>query len=444
MTQTPPNGLSACEAIGKIRDGWISCVDLATACLEQIDLTDGQLHAWVHVERESVLANAEALDEIRRQGKPMGRLHGIPVGLKDIIDTKDNPTQRGSSIFDGRQPTSDARIVQRLKEEGALLLGKTATTELAFVHPCATRNPHNPEHTPGGSSSGSAAAVAGFHAPLSIGTQTNGSVIRPASYCGTYGFKPSRGIIPRTGVLQTSKTLDQIGVFGRSLEDVALLADVLGCYDPADEKSYARPRPAMVDLMHSELPTDPDIVWLELPYSDRFSDDCRVGLEEVVNALDDRVEKIKAPEYFADLPEMQRIIHEFEISMHLSETFEGHWDQISDTLKPVIERARLISSDEYQHALGVMEQVEEFFGQFFLDFDAILTASATGEAPLASKGGTGDPICSTIWTLAGLPCLSLPILVSGNGLPIGVQLVGNQEEDGRLLRTAKWMLTQIS
>nr|MDJ0613101.1 amidase [Rhizobiaceae bacterium] len=262
MTETPPNGLSASEAIQKIQEGWLSCVDLATACLDQIELTEPQLNAWAHRDRDRVLSQAEKLDDIRRQGKPIGRLHGIPIGLKDIIDTADFPTERGSPIFKGRQPSEDARIVQRLREEGAILLGKTATTELAFVHPCSTCNPHNPAHTPGGSSSGSAAAVAGYHTPLSIGTQTNGSVIRPASYCGTYGFKPTRGIIPRTGVLQTSKSLDQIGVFGRSLEDVALLAEVLGCYDPADEKSYARPRPQMVESMNCEPPADPDIAWL--------------------------------------------------------------------------------------------------------------------------------------------------------------------------------------
>lgn len=442
MSNLPPNGLTATDALKKIHDGWLTSVELVTACLGRINETDDQIKAWAHIDHEHVLAQAKAADHIRQNGKPLGALHGIPVALKDIIDTKDFPTERGTPIHAGRSTQHDARIVEQLREAGAVILGKTVTTEFAFVHAGETRNPHNPDYSPGGSSSGSVAAVAGFHVPLAIGTQTNGSVIRPASYCGTYGFKPSKGIIPRTGVLQTSNNLDQVGVFGRSLEDVALLADVISGYDQSDEKSYARPRPQMLKGAETEPPVSPELVWFDLPFADRLSEDAAEGLEEVVSALGGRVEKIQAPDNFMGLVETQRIIHEYEICQHLADDFNNNWDQISSTLQPIVERGQQIGKNEYEHAIGVMGEFESFFDDFFKDYDAIITPAATGEAPKFGNG-TGDPIFSTLWTLGGLPCLNLPLLVGSNGLPIGVQLVGAREEDDRLLRTANWMLTQL-
>lgn len=442
MSDLPPNALSATEAAQKIREGWLSSVEMVTACLERIEQTDGQLKAWAHIDKEYALNQAKELDENRMRGLPMGSLHGLPVGLKDIIDTSSLPTERGSDVFKGRQPDSDATLVNRLREEGAVILGKTVTTELAFVHAADTRNPHNLEHTPGGSSSGSAAAVAGYHVPLAIGTQTNGSVIRPASFCGTYGFKPSRGIISRTGLLQTSNSLDQVGVFGRSLEDVALLSDAIGCYDPQDKKSYTRHRPHMLEGAKQKHELDPDFAWFNLPFADRLSSDSREAFEEVIEALGARVTRIEAPETFTGLLETQRIIHEYEICNQQADVFDNHWDKISITLKPIVERGRQISQDEYEHALDVMGQTESFFADFFCDYDAIITPSSTGEAPMIGNG-TGDPVFCTLWTLAGLPCLNLPLMAGSNGLPIGVQLVAGYEEDDRLMKTANWLLSEL-
>ena len=197
MAGTPHHALSAVEAARRIDEGRLSSLDLVKSCLARIEETDGQLKAWVHLDPERALKQAEEMDLIRQTGRPTGALHGVPVGLKDIVDTVDYPTERGTPVFAGRQPSQDAALVDRLREAGAVILGKTATTEFAFVHPAETRNPHNVNHSPGGSSSGSAAAVAAFHVPLAVGTQTNGSVIRPASYCGIYGFKPTRGVISR-------------------------------------------------------------------------------------------------------------------------------------------------------------------------------------------------------------------------------------------------------
>lgn len=432
------NALSASDAVKKIKEGSLSSVDLVKACLAKIEETDAQIKAWAFVDADAAVAQAEAMDDIRRRGYATGPLHGVPIGLKDIVDTKDMPTENGSVIFKGRQPDADAALVERLKEAGAIILGKTVTTEMAFMHPSKTHNPHNLAHTPGGSSSGSAAAVAGFHVPLAVGTQTNGSVIRPASYCGTYGFKPTRGTISRRGVLQTSKSLDQIGVFARSMEDVALLSDVLGSYDPTDDLSFARPRSSALNGFYEDVPVEPDFVWLDLPYDDRLTEDTKEGFNELRDALGGRVTHIPAPKSFANLIESQRIIHQYEYVHHLSDIIDTRFDDISDTLQAIIKSGQSISDDHYAEAIGYMEAANDFFDSFFHDYDAVLAPSAPGEAPLIDVG-TGDPICSTIWTLCGLPCLTLPLMVGAQNLPIGVQLIGARERDDRLLRTARWM-----
>jgi len=436
------NALSAVEAARKIRAGTLSSVDLVKACLARIEATDGQLKAWVHLDADHALDQAGEMDAIRRAGRPVGPLHGVPVGLKDIIDTRDFPTERGTPIFAGRKPSNDAAVVERLREAGAVILGKTATTELAFKHPAETRNPHDPDYSPGGSSSGSAAAVAAYHVPLAIGTQTSGSVIRPASFCGTYGFKPTRGVISRRGILQTSKSLDQVGVFGRTLEDVALLADVIGGYDPSDSWSYARPRPGMLEGSRAEASVPPDLVWFDLPFNDRLSADARAGLDEVVNALGARVERLPVSENMIRLVEIQRVIHEYEICHHLESEFTEHWDMLSTSIQPVIERGRTIGDAQYEEALQIMASSIEFFEVFFKDYDAVIAPSAAGEAPKLG-GGTGDPVFCAIWTLCGLPALNLPLLVGEHGLPVGVQLIGAAEEDDRLLRTANWVLQEL-
>lgn len=436
------NGLSAGEAARMIREGRLSSVELVKSCLDHIGQTDGQLKAWAHLNPDYALEQAAEMDRIRTSGFPIGPLHGVPVGLKDIVDTKDFPTECGTPIFKGRKPDRDATLVQRLRESGAVVLGKTVTTELAFVHPAETRNPHNAGHSPGGSSSGSAAAVAAFHVPLAVGTQTNGSVIRPASFCGIFGFKPTRGIISRRGLLQTSSSLDQVGVFGRTLNDVALLADVLSGYDACDPLSYPRPRPQMAKGAREQVPIEPVFAWFDLPFADRLTADAEEGLQEVVNTLGGKVERLPAPDVFNDLVAVQAHIHEYEICHHLADLFSEHWNELSPTLQPVVERGRKISDERYSDSLEVMASATSFFTKFFNGYDAVITPAATGEAPVLG-GGTGDPIFSTIWTLCGLPCLNLPLLVGESGMPIGVQLVGSAEQDDRLLRTASWMLNEL-
>ena len=435
---------SALQMVQMIRDGETTSVALVTAALDRIAENDDALKAWIWLDRDGALAQAQAMDQLRQSGRALGALHGVPIGLKDIIDTADMPTESGSVAFAGRQPGFDAVLVSRLREAGAVILGKTATTPFAFMDPAATRNPHNLEYSPGGSSAGSAAAVAAGHIPIAIGTQTNGSVIRPASFCGVYGFKPSAGMIPRTGVLRTSETLDQVGVFARYYEDVALVGDVISEFDPVDPSSFCRPRPRLLNGVRSETPVAPNFVWVEMPYFDKLSDDSREGMMAVLDALGGQVERLDAGGPFTGLVESQNIIHYYEIARNLAKIRENHNDTLSPQVSKLFAYGATISDQAYQEAIELRNGAISYFGSFFNDFDAIITPSAPGEAPLFSEGSTGNPIFSTIWTLCGLPCLNMPVLMSENDMPIGVQLVGGPEEDDRLLRTGNWMLTKLN
>ena len=429
--------------VDDITTGALASVDLVEHCLDIVDKTDADIGAWAFLDKQQTLAQAEARDSVRLHGLPVGELHGIPVGIKDIFDTADMPTQRGTAIFKDRQPDADCAVIERLKQAGAIIMGKTVTTELAFMHPSDTRNPHNAVHTPGGSSSGSAAAVAAGQVPLAIGSQTNGSVIRPASYCGVYGFKPSRGIVSRRGALETSNTLDQVGFFGRDIGDIALLADVVAGYDHLDTASYIEPKPKMLQGYLQDTPVDPSYVWIDMPYSSRYSEDAAAGFEELISMLGHKVDRIPAPLSFRALLPCHNLIHEYEILRRLEAECGEHWDQLSDTVKPVLENARNHTDEQYQEALGIRLAADDWFKQFFNEYDAILSASALSEAPLLTEAGTGDPICCTIWTLCGLPCINLPLLTGETGLPIGVQLIGALNEDDRLMRTTRHFLADL-
>ena len=438
LIQTKP----AREYVQLIKQGVLTSESLVRHCLDVIKQTDEKIGAWAHVDREHALDQARTVDEIRRRGQPTGVLHGIPVGIKDIIDTADFPTEMGSVVFAGRQPESDAAIVEKLKEAGAVILGKTVCTEFAYMHASATRNPHNLRYSPGGSSSGSAAAVAAGQVPLAIGSQTNGSTIRPASYCGIYGYKPTRGIVSRRGVLATSSHLDQIGVFGLHPSDLALLGDAIGGYDAADSMSYLKPRPHTLEGFDSDPPVEPVFAWFDLPYANRYSSSVNEGTLELLAALGKQVDRIPAPQSFAGLIESLRVIYSYELSQNLQSMRETHESMLSSTMRNALESADKITSQQYADALDVIPAAEKWFSQLFNDYDAILTPSALGEAPLYEQG-TGDPICCTIWTLTGLPCISLPLLEGIDDMPIGIQLVGGTNEDDRLFRTTRWVLNAL-
>ena len=425
----------------------ITSTKLTQAFLDRIEQTDEYLNAWQTVDAENALQQARIADKRRSQGKAIGSLHGIPVGLKDIIDTADLPTERGSAIYKGRAPSAHAAVVEKLYEAGAVILGKTVTTEFAWMHQSKTRNAVNGDYSPGGSSSGSAAAVAAGQVSLALGSQTGGSVIRPASYNGVFGYKPTRGLISRRGVLQTSPTLDHLGVFANHVSDVCILVDALAGYDAKDTKSYIGPRPKLHAGYLSETPLAPTLAWIDMPYGNRYSNALNEGVNELCNVITAKtsatLDRIPAPQSFSVLPACHQVIYDVEILQSLSTEWNQHRTQLSNTAKEGLQRAETRTDDEYQEALGILEAAEKWFDTFFHDYDGILTPSAPDIAPLYGNG-TGDSICCVIWTLCGLPCLSMPLLTGDNDMPLGIQLVGAYDHDDRLMRTARWLLDALS
>jgi len=293
MPDEQPAQLTASEAARRISNGALTSEELVQACLERIRQVEPTVQAWQFLDEQHALAQARAADDKRRSGEPVGALCGIPVGIKDIIDTADMPTENGTVLHKGRMPRSDAAVVAKLSAAGAVIMGKTVTTECAYFNPGKTRNPHNPEHTPGGSSSGSAAAVAAQMVPLALGSQTAGSVIRPGAFCGDYAFKPTHGLIPRTGVLMLSRTLDHIGMFARSIEDLALLAEELVGYDERDPDSQPRARMPFRAIAAEEPPIEPMFAFIKTPHWERVDADAREAYGELVATLGDRVEEVE-------------------------------------------------------------------------------------------------------------------------------------------------------
>jgi len=429
------------ETVKAIAEGQLTSRQWTEHCLTQIE-SHQEIGAWSFVDRERALARADEMDWMRKDGSALGALHGCPIGLKDIIEVKGMPHGCGSPLM-GAVSESNAVLADALEAAGAVIIGKTETTEFAALHPARTKNPHAYEYSPGGSSAGSAAAVAAGDVPVTIGSQTNGSVIRPASYCGVYAMKPSAGIIPRIGVFEQSPTLDQMGLFASSLDDLGLVVDALSVHDSRDPHSISAPRPSCFNGVNAEPPMEPSYAIFTLPYAHLQSHACTEGFREVADALDGRVEILEAPPTFDQLIRAQRTIHLKEAYRVFDELgFIGN-PQLSETLTKILAEGQSFSENQYEEALEIRGALESFFDNFFEDFDAILSPSASGEAPLFSEGHTGNPVFCTIWTLAGLPCLNLPILQGENGLPIGLQMIGRRRDDARLLRTARWFMTTL-
>ena len=431
--------LSAVQAVEHIRNGRITSEALVNACLARIADTDDVIKAWTWIDPNHALAQAKEADRIVRTGPPTGALHGVPVGLKDIIDTKDMPTQCGSPIFENHQPATDAQLVAQLRKAGAVIMGKTATTEFAYMHPSETTNPNDALRSPAGSSSGSAAAVAARQVPLAVGTQTGGSVIRPASFCGVYGMKPSRGLVSRTGVFRTSRSLDHVGGFANSIADVSLLIDVLGCYDQSDPDSVAHPRPKLLDGAQDETAIEPNIAWFDFSLHNQLDTDARTGFDQLIDALGPRVKRLSNVPQVENLTNVHKTVYDYELAQNINEIATTHGHLLSREMHAAIQRSTEIRRDQYEDAIALKEKANAFFQGHFGEFDVILAPSAIGEALPLSEGSTGDSVFCKIWTLAGLPAISLPLLVGDNNLPIGVQLIGAAGKDNHLMRTASWV-----
>ena len=440
--------LSVPEAVEAIRAGRLSSEALVLASLARIAETDPAVQAWAVLDSDLALGQARDMDRIRRSGRATGALHGIPVAVTDIVNMTDLPPTGRVPDSDCEPPKAEAAVVERLREAGAVILGKTRTAGRASAHPSTCRvyiaNPLDTTRIVGGSSGGAAAAVATGQVPIAVGTQTSGSVTLSAAFCGIFGFKPTRGVISRRGMRQRSPTLDQVGVFARRIEDAALLSDVIGCYDPADPYSFPRPRPATLVGACSEPPVEPAFAWFEMPFHDRLSSDARDGLELILDALGDRVERLEPAPQMTGLIDVHATIHAYEARRGIDAS-PGEARGTSRTKPwPDSDPGRVVTRAQYEDARSVLASAEDYFRLFFNDFDAILAPGAAGEAPLISGGGAGDPVFCVLWALVGLPTLSSPLLAGEHGLPVGVQLVGGFEEDDRLLRTAKWLQTMLT
>ena len=418
LSSAPPRAheLTATEAAAAIVAGRLRSADLVAACLARIAEREPQVGAWQCLDAEGARRAAERCDA----EAPRGPLHGVPVGIKDIIDTADLPTERGSPIHAGRRPTHDAACVARLREAGAIVIGKTVTTELAYFQPGRTANPHRLAHTPGGSSSGSAAAVADAMVPVALGSQTAGSINRPASYCGVVGYKPSHGDFSLDGVLAFAPSLDTLGVLARSVADAALIRGVLL---PAGAEPPSPSRTARLALCRT-------------PWWNDAEPAVRSGIERVcarLSAMGMDVAEATLPNGFEALAEAQKTVMAFEAATSLRLEHAQHRDRLSEALRTLLDLGRRIDEATYRHALALAQAQGDALSALFGAFDVLITPAVHGEAP-AGLAATGDPLFSRAWTLLGVPTLTLPAFRGPGGLPIGIQLVGARGYDAALLQ----------
>ncbi|WP_089935217.1 amidase [Candidatus Entotheonella palauensis] len=428
VAKTRLHELTATEIVRVIQAGEASCEEVVQACLAHIEVREPTVEAWQYLDPDQVLAQARALD--RQNGSP-GPLHGVPFGVKDIIDTCDMPTSYGSPIYEGHQPVLDAACVALSRKAGGVLMGKTVTTEFANVHPGKTRHPMDPERTPGGSSSGSGAAVGGKMVPLALGTQTTASVIRPASFCGAFGYRPTYGDLRMVGVKEAASSLDTLGLMARSIEDISLYRDVLLDIVPIPLPSVSQA--PKVGFCRTPL-------WSQLePYTASLLE---TAAEELAKA-GAQVEEVHLPGEFDSIVEMHRAISSFEFRRNFTYEIVNHWGQISPALRQGrIASGQACSYEQYCDAKMWAETRRRQLDDVFASFDVLLTASAAGEAPVG-LGSTGNPVFCALWTTMHVPAMTAPVFTGPNGLPVGAQLVGRRYRDRQLLTTAQWISQRL-
>ena len=430
--------ISTNELVFKIRSGDISSVDVCKAYIDRINKYEKDVKAWSFLDKKNLLEKAEEADVYRKTGKPIGPLHGLPIAVKDIIATYDMPTECGSILRKGITGAADAEVVNLIKASGAIVMGKTVTTEFAYFDPGKTRNPHDYTRTPGGSSSGSAAVVAAHMAPLAVGTQTNGSVIRPASYCGVVGYKPSFGLISRTGILKQSSKLDQVGVFGKTVEDVALFAKTLIKKDILDEDTIHYAADEMLEVCKKGPTFEPKFIFYKTQSWRKISKESQKAFEFLLKEFKKNIEVFDEPSYFKDIPKYHQIIHETDMANSFQDFYKKSKKKMGKKLVEAIERGLKYSAKDYVDAVDFMKQSYKSYSEVFEDYYGVITPATLG---VADKGllTTGSPELSTIWTYMGLPTISLPLLSGENNLPLGVQLVGDKLDDLRFLASANWL-----
>ena len=417
------NMLSAVEAARQIAAGKIKSEALVRDCLERIAARESEVLAWEYVDQDAVIRQARAADA----GPSRGLLQGIPVGVKDLIDTIDMPTAYGSPIYAGHRPAWDAPCVALTRAAGGIVLGKTVTTEFANMHPGKTRNPHNPAHTPGGSSSGSAAAVADYMVPLAFGTQTAGSIIRPSSYCGVVGYKPSFGLINRVGVKALSDTLDTVGTIARSVPDAAYFAAaVSGRRELIVDRPFAgRLRIGICRTFEWKHALPETIAALE-------------AAARTLGAAGAAVSEIKLPPTYASLVQAQTDIMFVEEAQSLAYERLDHAASLSGNLRGLLDAGLAVTPERYDAAQTLARNCRRTLADVFADCDVLLAPSAPGAAP-AGLAMTGDPLFNRMWTLLRTPCVTLPVATAGNGLPVGLQVIGAFGSDVETLAGAHWV-----
>ena len=413
---TRPNELTAVEAARRIDAGELTVEALVRACLDRVEEREPDIAAWAHLDRERVLDAAVAHDG-------SGPMHGVPVGVKDIVDTVDAPTTYGSPIYRDHWPETDAVCVNRIHAAGGIVLGKTVTTEFAARYPGSTRNPHDVRHTPGGSSSGSAAAVADCMVPLGIGTQTAGSVIRPATFCGVYGYKPTFGLLSFSGVRHYAESVDTLGCMARSVEDLAFFRDVLLGVEPGDPEPHAgRLRLGFCRTHH----------WEEADEA------TRTLLEDAAKRLASAgvsVEDVNLPHGLEDSLEVYNRLQQFEGARCLGPEYESHPDLLSVDARALHDLGMAVEADRYREAVRRLCGWRVAVDEAFAGYDAVLTPSSAGEAPRGLRF-TGDIAFNYLWTALHLPAVTIPAFRGPQGLPVGAQLVAPRHADDRLLAVA--------
>lgn len=434
--------LTVTEAAAGIREGRLTSEQLTEASLARIAERDAEIGAFTHLDPAYVRQQAQRADRARATGNGIGPLHGVPIAVKDIIDVKGHPTEHGCPIYSGNRSSRDAPCVSALRSAGAIILGKTVTTELALLTPSATRNPVDTTRSPGGSSAGSAAAVADGMVPAALGTQTAGSVLRPASYCGIYGYKPTFGLIPRSGVLMQSHTLDTVGMFARSIDDIALLTDCMARHDPADAFSYQSSGPNISGLVSGKPPLPPSFAFVKTPAWNQADLDMQEAYAELAAELAGQCEEIELGG-LSHVLEWQRLVQLAENAAYYGPLQDRARDLLSPGLNARLDEGAKVPVRAYVEAIASREGAYEKVADIFDHYSAILTPAAPGPAPRLDEGITGSPIFNGLWTYLGMPAVSIPVL-EVNGLPVGVQLVGPRGDDGRLLRTARWLVQHLA
>jgi Asp-tRNA(Asn)/Glu-tRNA(Gln) amidotransferase A subunit family amidase len=417
------NELTATEIIAATVAGSATCEAVARACLERIAAREPQVRAWTHLDPDRVIAQARALD----RAPPRGPLHGVPFGVKDIIDTCDFPTEYGSPIYRGHRPAADAACVALSRKAGGVLMGKTVTTEFANITPGPTRNPLDLSRTPGGSSSGSGAAVADFMVPLAIGTQTTGSTTRPASFCGVFGYRPTYGDLRTAGVMEASGSFDTLGILARSIEDVALYRDVLLGVEPA--------------AFPGEMPA-PRIGFYRPYFEDRLEPVTQERMESAARRLaraGARVEEVTLPAEFEGLEDAHRWISGFEMARNLAWELEHHRDAISEKFREGrLKDGLACSYERYCDMRRLVEHCRHLLAPVMARYDVLLAPAAAGEAPIGMHP-IPHPYIYMIWTAMHVPSITLPVFEGSNGMPIGAQLIARRSDDRRLFAAASWV-----